>query len=229
MLFNTLAISSVLVASALAAAEPAPYRLGMISKNEAFGLVRRQAGYSPTQTYCGPGTDCASSCGDGYVTCDSTDGDLHCYDPDIQQTCCPDGTGNSCDKGYFCTSDSSGGTWCCPDGMSLAACAAAYSLTGTLISETATSPPTSTASSYPASITASASDYGTTTTAYDTYTTTTSPCSSSSTVIYTSPHSNVTVSNTTSSPPTQFTGGAAQAVFGFPALALAAAGAVLAL
>ena len=115
MLFNSLALSSVLVASALAVADPAPYKLGKMSMNQAFGLMRRQAGYAPTQTFCGPGTDCASSCGAGYVQCASSDGDLHCYDLAVQQTCCPDGTGNSCDQGYFCTSDSSGGTWCCPD------------------------------------------------------------------------------------------------------------------
>jgi len=115
MLFNTFAISSVFVACALAAAEPKPYKLGKMSMNQAFGLMRRQAGYQPTQTLCGPGADCASSCGAGYAQCASTDGDLHCYDPTVQQTCCPDGTGNSCDFGYFCTSDASGGTWCCPD------------------------------------------------------------------------------------------------------------------
>lgn len=99
-------------------------------------------------------------------------------------------------------------------------------MTGSLVSETATYP-TATASSYPASVSAYVSGYGTTTTVKNTYTTTTS-CSSSSTVIYTSPYTNVTVSKTTSLP-AQFTGGAAQAVLGFPALALAAAGAVLAL
>ena len=115
MLFNSLALSHVLVASALAVADPTPYKLGKMSMNQAFGLMRRQAGYQPTQTFCGPGTDCASSCGAGYVQCASSDGDLHCYDLAVQQTCCPDGTGNSCDQGYFCTSDSSGGSWCCPD------------------------------------------------------------------------------------------------------------------
>jgi hypothetical protein len=112
-------------------------------------------------------------------------------------------------------------------GMSLASCAAAYSLTGTLVSETASYPAASTSPSYPASVTASASDYGITTTVKETYTTTTTSCSSSSTVIYTTPYSNVTVSPTYSSPPSQFTGGAAH--LGFPALALAAAGALLAL
>jgi len=229
MLFNTLAVASVFVTSALAAAEPVPYQVGKMSLNTAFGLMKRQAGYQPTQTYCGPGTDCASSCGTGYVQCASSDGDLHCYDPTIQQTCCPDGTGNSCDEGYFCTSDASGNTWCCPDGMSLAACAAAYSLTGVLISETATSPPTSTSISSPAAVTASPSGPATTTTVVNTYTTTTS-CSSSSVVIYSTPYSNITVSKTTSSVPVQFTGGAnVRAMLGVPALALAAAGAVLGL
>jgi hypothetical protein len=115
MLFNTVAILLGFAASALVAAEPAPYKLGKMSMNHAFGLMRRQAGYQPTQTFCGPGTDCASSCGTGYTQCASTDGDLHCYNPTVEQTCCPDGTGNSCDFGYFCTSDASGETWCCPD------------------------------------------------------------------------------------------------------------------
>ncbi|PMD56487.1 uncharacterized protein K444DRAFT_666089 [Hyaloscypha bicolor E] len=229
MLFSTFAISSVFVASAVAAAEPAPYKLGKMSMNQAFGLMRRQAGYQPGQTICGPGADCASSCGAGYSECASSDGDLHCYNPTVQQTCCPDGTGNSCDVGFFCTSDAEGGTWCCPDGMSLAACAAAYSLTGTLVSETASNP-ASTPSSYPASVTASVSGYPTTTTAEETYMTTTTSCSSSSSkALYTTSYSysNITVSTTTSALPTQFTGGAAH--LGFPALALAAAGAVLAL
>jgi hypothetical protein len=115
MLFSTFAISSVFVASAVAAAEPAPYKLGKMSMNQAFGLMRRQAGYQPTQTNCGLGPDCASACGAGYSECASSDGDLHCYNPTVQQTCCPDGTGNSCDAGFFCTSDAEGGSWCCPD------------------------------------------------------------------------------------------------------------------
>jgi len=110
--------------------------------------------------------------------------------------------------------------------MSLAACAAAYTLTGTLVSETATYPTASVSPSSPASVTG----YGTTTTVLNTYTTTAS-CSSSTTpgtVIYTTPYSNVTYSTrttTTTSLSSQFTGGAAH--LGFPALALAAAGAVL--
>lgn len=85
----------ILLASALVAAEPAPYKLGSVSKNPSLGLGRRQdAGYSPTQTYCGPGTDCASSCGATYIQCASSDDALHCYDPTIKESCCPDGTGS---------------------------------------------------------------------------------------------------------------------------------------
>lgn len=49
-----------------------------------------------------------------------------------------------CNAGDYCTHDSAGLTYCCPDGMSLEACAAAYSLTGAL--ETALPTPTATAS-----------------------------------------------------------------------------------
>jgi len=114
MLFTTLAVSSIFAASAFVVAEPAPYKLGSISFNNAFGLAKRQSGYAPSQTYCGPGIDCPSSCGAGYTQCASSDNELHCYNPVIKQTCCPDGSGNSCEEGYFCTSDSTGGTWCCP-------------------------------------------------------------------------------------------------------------------
>lgn len=225
MLSNIFVASSFFVASVLAAAEPVPYRIGSMSLNNAFGLAKRQAGYAPTQTFCGPGTDCASSCGTGYVQCDSTDGDLHCYDPDIQQTCCPDGTGNSCDEGYFCTSDSTGGSWCCPNGMSLSACAAAHSLTGSLFSETQTSTPgAAAATSAPTSVSVTTtSTNSTTTTSTNTYTAITNH------TIYTTPSSNFTATKTASSTPVQFTAGANPQVVlsGLPAL-LVAAGALLA-
>lgn len=100
--------------------------------------------------------------------------------------------------------------------MSLAGCAALHSLTGALISETANYPPAATSSIYPASVTANVSGNATTTSS-----------SSGSTITYTSPYLNVTYTNTTSSTLTPFVGGAVRATFGFPALALAAAGAVL--
>jgi hypothetical protein len=94
MLFSALAVSSLFVAVAVATPEPAPYRIGSMSVNPAFGLAKRQAGYQPTQTFCGSGYTCAEACGADYVQCPSSDGNLHCYDPAIQDTCCPDGTGS---------------------------------------------------------------------------------------------------------------------------------------
>ena len=118
MLFNILTVST-LVATAFAEADPAafpaPYKLGKMSFNQALGLMVRQSqGYQPTQTQCGPGTDCPSSCGEDYVQCASNDGDLHCYEPSLGESCCSDGSGNACDEGYYCT-DNSDGTWCCPN------------------------------------------------------------------------------------------------------------------
>jgi len=251
MLFNTLAISSLLVASAAAVAEPAPYKIvGKMSSNSLFGLARRQEGYQPTQTYCGPGTDCASSCGANYIQCPSSDGDLHCFDPTIKQACCPDGTGNSCDDGYYCTDleGDSENTWCCPNNLNLAQCAAVYSLTGVLHSESATVAPTSTPSSSPASVSVSVTatssaaasvtpsskpvDHSTTIT--NTFYETTTSCSTTSTPsahVTASKNATATYSRTASATPVQVTGGAnVHAVFaGLPALALGVAGAILAL
>lgn len=119
MLVNILTTTALFAASALAIAQPdarpAPYKLGKMSINQAFGLMARQdQGYQPTQTECGPGADCPSACGADTVQCASSDDNLHCYEPSIGQTCCPDGSGNACDQGYYCT-DNSEGTWCCPD------------------------------------------------------------------------------------------------------------------
>ena len=119
MLFNVLTTTAIFAATALAKAEPnafpAPYKLGKMSFNQALGLmVRQDQGYQPTQTQCGPGSDCPSSCGADTVQCASNDDALHCYEPSLGETCCPDGSGNACDQGYYCT-DNSEGTWCCPN------------------------------------------------------------------------------------------------------------------
>ncbi|KAH8820512.1 hypothetical protein F5884DRAFT_52395 [Xylogone sp. PMI_703] len=158
MMFKALITSSLLVATTYAAAKPYKLIEARMPLERAFGLMGRQdAGYPPSQSLCGSGDTCAEACGPTYVQCPSNEG-LSCFQPSLGQTCCPDGTGNACDEGYFCTKDTSGGTWCCPDGMDLATCAAAYSLTGSLVSETAT--PTSSlppSTSAPASTTASTS------------------------------------------------------------------------
>jgi len=213
MHFNTLATSSVLIAAVLAAAEPAPqlmpYKLAKMSLNQAFGLMGRQAsGYAPTQTFCGAGDDCPTACGAGTAQCASNDGDLHCFTPDAGQQCCPDGFGNACDEGYYCT-DNSDGTWCCPNGTSLADCAALYgvsSLTSVAFSTTQSAP----ATTAPVSVTDISTIAPTTTAAAPTLT----------------PPSNGTT--TSPSGPVQFTGAANQLGNGvWPALALAAGAAIV--
>lgn len=122
-------------------------------------LAKRQ-GYYPTTQFCGTGDTCKEACGSEYEQCPS-DAGLYCFVPTAGETCCPDGTGSeyirplcslkltqtldSCEAGYFCTSDGAGQTYCCPDGLDLASCAASYSLTVSLIRETGTpsAPPAS--------------------------------------------------------------------------------------
>lgn len=154
-----LTTSSLFLSLVQASASPAPYKLASISLNPFFaGLIKRQAGYQPSQTYCSGSGDCASACGAGYVTCASNDGSTHCYNPGIQETCCPNFSGNSCSEGYYCTQDSDDNTWCCPNGMNLAQCAAAYTLTASLeslgpstpaVASTASSSSTTTSTTYP--------------------------------------------------------------------------------
>lgn len=144
MLFKSSALAFLAVASQVVA-EPQPYKAAgavhKMSVRELFGVVRRTGsdGYSPSSSLCGLGTTCAEACGAGYATCKSTDDAIHCYDPSSAQTCCPDGSGNSCDDGYYCTGSVGGDTVCCPNSQSLTECAAAYSVSGSLTIETATS------------------------------------------------------------------------------------------
>jgi hypothetical protein len=98
--------------------------------------MKRQAGYAPTHgPNCqGPGDTCQSACGAEYAQCPSDDGQTYCFIPS-KGSCCTDGSGRmsslplgacewvlnangvsvSCDNGYYCTQDNTGGTWCCPD------------------------------------------------------------------------------------------------------------------
>ncbi|KAH8912610.1 hypothetical protein BR93DRAFT_87986 [Coniochaeta sp. PMI_546] len=117
------ALAVLALAAHVSASEKMPYKpLMKMSVHQMFGLGRRQTdGYQPTQSICGEGATCADACGAGYATCASSDTTIHCYNPAAKQTCCPDNSGNSCDDGYFCTADTAGQTWCCPDGMDLVA------------------------------------------------------------------------------------------------------------
>src|SRR5436853_6906155 len=101
MYFHILDPSSLLLAAGvLAAAEPAPYRLGAVSHNQLFGVVKRQEGtqtygYQPTQTPCGSGDSCALACGAGSQQCASNDGETHCYYPLKGDICCLDLSGST--------------------------------------------------------------------------------------------------------------------------------------
>ncbi|KAI1327505.1 hypothetical protein F5Y16DRAFT_399286 [Xylariaceae sp. FL0255] len=137
--------------AAQAIAEPVrhPYQpsLARMSTREMLGLDRRtlEAGYSPGEQLCGVGQTCAEACGEGFEQCASKDSFTHCYDPTSRQICCPGGTGDSCDPGFYCSGDAKGATWCCPDSMSLTECASKFG-TGPLTSDGGTSGTTSTTS-----------------------------------------------------------------------------------
>ncbi|KAI1806199.1 hypothetical protein F4811DRAFT_171194 [Daldinia bambusicola] len=140
MLFGTISSLAVVALAGQAIAEPIrqPYKpkLAHMSPRALFGLDRRaNGGYAPEQQFCNDGNTCAEACGKGFEQCSSKDGIVHCFNKAAQQTCCPGKTGESCDKGYFCTADEKGATWCCPDNMTLEQCADAYNLPGSLVSQ----------------------------------------------------------------------------------------------
>ena len=151
MLVKSFSALAVLAFAAQAIAEPMPYKpkLMKASVRDLFGYVRRQEipGYQPSSSMCGTGDTCAEACGAGYTTCTSTDDQIHCYNPSANEVCCPDLSGKTCDAGFYCTTDKAGETWCCPNGMDVQACAAAYSISGGLVSQTPK--PSSTSSAAP--------------------------------------------------------------------------------
>ncbi|KAK5625053.1 hypothetical protein RRF57_000769 [Xylaria bambusicola] len=116
--------------------EPYQPSLARMSTRDIIDLHRRDIeGYSPTELLCGEGDTCAEACGKGFTKCDSKDHLTHCFNPSKEQTCCPNGSGDSCDNGYFCTADVDNQTWCCPDGLSLKECARKYDIPGPLTSQ----------------------------------------------------------------------------------------------
>ncbi|KAK4199408.1 hypothetical protein QBC40DRAFT_307493 [Triangularia verruculosa] len=140
------ALAALALAVNVAAEQPYKPQLVKMSTRSLFSIGRRQdaPGYQPEQAVCGEGNTCEEACGAGYTTCASTDNQVHCFNAQAAQTCCPDQSGNSCDAGYYCTSDKAGETWCCPNSMDLEACAAAFEVTGGLVSQT---PPPATSTS----------------------------------------------------------------------------------
>ncbi|KAI0435332.1 hypothetical protein F5Y09DRAFT_293418 [Xylaria sp. FL1042] len=132
------AVLVVGLASRILAEPYEPYQpsLARMSTRNIFGLHRRGVeGYAPTEEICGDGHTCAEACGKGFQQCHSKDDLTHCYNQSKQQTCCPNGSGDACDNGYFCTADDDAKTWCCPDGLSLTECAKKYNIPGPLTSQ----------------------------------------------------------------------------------------------
>ncbi|CAG9997615.1 unnamed protein product [Clonostachys byssicola] len=165
MLFRSAIAFAVLAGTASAAAEPQPYRPAMMPVL-GMSLGRRDtSGYIPDQTQCGDGNTCAEACGQGYTECAANGDTKHCYNPDKAQKCCGDGTGNSCEKGFYCTNDSANQTWCCPDSMDLAQCAAAYSISGSLHTPKVTSSSASSSSTSTSSASSSSSSAASSTSA----------------------------------------------------------------
>jgi hypothetical protein len=187
MLFRTATSAAILAFAASASAKPQPYKLAVMPLS-GLSLARRDTnGYIPEETVCGDGNTCAEACGGGFTQCASNDAATHCFNPEAGQACCSDGTGNSCESGYYCTHDNALQTWCCPDSMDLTECAAAYSVTGGLETPepTTSEAPTSTSVSSETEITTTT----TSTTSTTSSTTSTTPVSTStpwtSTSIYT--------------------------------------------
>ncbi|CCC08113.1 hypothetical protein SMACR_01663 [Sordaria macrospora] len=197
MLVKSFTALAALALAAQAVAEPiirTPYRANKVHKTsvrQLFGVVRRQdnPGYQPEQTVCGSGNTCSEACGAGFETCASKDDSVHCYNPAAAQICCPNASGSSCDAGYYCAADNEKETWCCPEGMGLEECAAAYGVESGLVSQTAeaiSSTSTSTSTSSTSSVATSTSSVATST-------------STSSTVVSTTTTSSVVVTTTSTS------------------------------
>lgn len=185
MLFRSAASIALVACVSHVAAQAEPYKL---VKGPVLGLsfARRDTnGYQPEQSVCGDGDTCAEACGTGYETCASNDSSTHCYNPADAQICCSDGSGNSCDDGYYCSHDTAANTWCCPDSMNLVECAAAYNVDGALVSD--------------APVTSSAEPTTTSTTSVEPTTTSTEPeTTSTEAETTTTPESTSTPVSTTS-------------------------------
>ncbi|KAH6659350.1 hypothetical protein BKA67DRAFT_652581 [Truncatella angustata] len=138
MLFSTVAIAALAGQVVVAEGVRKPYKpelARMSVKAMLLGKRQEDGGYEPDTTFCGTGTTCAEACGAGYQQCSSSDDQVHCFDAASSQTCCPNNSGDSCDAGYYCSADTTGATYCCPNGSSVEDCAATFSVTGGLSSQ----------------------------------------------------------------------------------------------
>lgn len=94
----TTALAALAFASNVAAVGLQPYKVQVVkmSSRQLFGVARRadEPGYQPEQAVCGTGNTCEEACGSGYTTCSSGDNQVHCFNKDAGQTCCPDKSGS---------------------------------------------------------------------------------------------------------------------------------------
>lgn len=111
---------------------------------------------SPTNLFVQWKLTC-QQCGASFAQCASTDNQMHCYNSGAKEACCPDGSGNSCEAGYYCAADTTGQTVCCPEGSDLTTCASQYSVAGGLHFETKVSSSTASSTSTAASTSSASS------------------------------------------------------------------------
>ncbi|KAL2158903.1 hypothetical protein VTH06DRAFT_2933 [Thermothelomyces fergusii] len=201
MLVKSIAALAAFTLAANAIAEPMPYKpsLTRTTTRSLFGIGHRQdAVYQPAAVTCGDGDTCAEACGAGYETCVSNDDSTHCYNPTVGEICCPNQSGGTCDKGYYCTADKDGETYCCPEGMDVEECAAVYNMPGELTLQT---PPPASSTSTSTSTTTTSSSTSTSTSSSSTTTTTTTTTSTESTTTESTSTTESTESSTESSTP----------------------------
>ncbi|KAG6093690.1 hypothetical protein E4U30_004098 [Claviceps sp. LM220 group G6] len=193
MLFKTIASLAFLATAANAAsleAKRQPYRLAVMPLPGQSLMRRDTNGYKPDQKHCKAGNTCAEACGPTFDKCPSAQPDVaHCFNPAAGQSCCTDNSGNSCEAGFYCTHDDKKQTWCCPHDLDLAACAAAFGVTGL---EAATAKPVPSTTS-----TTSSTHTSTTSTSTSTTSTTSSTTSQTPKMTTTSASSTTIMSNTT--------------------------------
>ncbi|KAF2127375.1 hypothetical protein P153DRAFT_424623 [Dothidotthia symphoricarpi CBS 119687] len=178
--------------------------------------IAKRQGYTPDTVLCGSGDTCEEACGAGQVECPSSSiSTLYCHDSTDGSHCCSDGSGNSCDAGFYCTTDGTD-TYCCLNSIDTSACAAVYSLSASLIRETASVIPSAAllSSSVPAETPASTSRliYVSSTVSSASASASESATSSSTTSRSSTRSASATLASPTSASPTpsQFSGAAAK-------------------
>ncbi|RDA96223.1 hypothetical protein CP533_1721 [Ophiocordyceps camponoti-saundersi (nom. inval.)] len=125
-------------------------------------LIRREDGsaaYQPELAMCKEGMNsCEEACGEGFVQCPVSGGgkdQAHCADRLRGESCCMGGHGQSCAAGFYCTVDTTGNNFCCPQGQDLSTCQHEQKVAGQL--QYATSTPSSASPPPPTSTTPSTS------------------------------------------------------------------------